>query len=260
MKKSTLIALCLFAALPLLAQQKKEYKAYVVSNAHLDTQWNWDIQTTINDYIPKTLRQNLWLIENHPDYIFNFEGAVKYNWMKEYYPLSYERVCKAIRDGRWHVSGSSWDANDTNVPSPESLFRNILLGQEFYKKEFGIKSTDIFLPDCFGFSYILPTVAAHCGLIGFSTQKLGWRKHPFYGEKREPFPIGMWQGIDGSAIQCAFDCGSYVYNFPEGDLTENPDLIARAKRGVDNTAYRYFGAGDTAVRPRSGPPSPSRRL
>lgn len=57
MKKSTLIALCLFAALPLLAQQKKEYKAYVVSNAHLDTQWNWDIQTTINDYIPKTLRQ-----------------------------------------------------------------------------------------------------------------------------------------------------------------------------------------------------------
>lgn len=249
MKKSTLIALCLFAALPLLAQQKKEYKAYVVSNAHLDTQWNWDIQTTINDYIPKTLRQNLWLIENHPDYIFNFEGAVKYNWMKEYYPLSYERVCKAIRDGRWHVSGSSWDANDTNVPSPESLFRNILLGQEFYKKEFGIKSTDIFLPDCFGFSYVLPTVAAHCGLIGFSTQKLGWRKHPFYGEKREPFPIGMWQGIDGSAIQCAFDCGSYVYNFPEGDLTENPDLIARAKRGVNNTAYRYFGAGDTGGSP-----------
>ncbi len=249
MKKSILLAFGLFSAIALFAQPKKEYKAYVVSNAHLDTQWNWDIQTTINDYIPKTLRQNLWLIENYPDYVFNFEGAVKYNWMKEYYPLEYERVCKAIRDGRWHVSGSSWDANDTNVPSPESIFRNILLGQEFYKKEFGIKSTDIFLPDCFGFSYVLPTVAAHCGLIGFSTQKLGWRKYPFYDGKREPFPIGMWQGIDGSAIQCAFDCGSYVYNFPQGDLTQDPDLIARAQRGVNNTAYRYFGAGDTGGSP-----------
>ena len=43
--------------------------------------------------------QNLALIHDYPDYIFNFEGAVKYNWMKEYYPLDYEKVKEAIKTG-----------------------------------------------------------------------------------------------------------------------------------------------------------------
>ena len=73
---------------------------------------------------------------------------------------------KYIKEGRWHISGSSWDANDTNVPSPESFFRNILLGQQFYKQEFGVKSTDIFLPDCF---WIQLYIAHYC-----STLWLNW--------------------------------------------------------------------------------------
>ncbi len=249
MKKLLLSALALCSSLLLSAQSGQQPTAYVVSNAHLDTQWNWDIQTTINEYIPKTVQQNLWLLDNYPGYIFNWEGGVKYAWIKEYDPVSYERVRQAIKTGRWHVSGASWDANDPNIPSVESSLRNILLGQEFYKKEFGIKSTDIFLPDCFGFSYTLPTVARHCGLIGFSTQKLAWRKYPFYGDRREPFSIGMWKGIDGSQLMAALDCGPYVYNFPEGDLTSDADLKARTDRGPEHTAYRYYGAGDTGGSP-----------
>ncbi|MDE6422637.1 MAG: hypothetical protein K2K95_04350, partial [Muribaculaceae bacterium] len=98
--------------LPSQAQDHSTPKAYAVSDAHLDTQWNWDIQTTIKEFIPKTIRQNLLLLREYPDYIFNFEGGVKYNWMKEYYPHEYELVKQAIKDGRWHISGASWDAND----------------------------------------------------------------------------------------------------------------------------------------------------
>ena len=50
----------------------------MVSDAHLDTQWNWDIQTTIKDYVWNTISQNLFLLKQYPEYIFNFEGAVKY--------------------------------------------------------------------------------------------------------------------------------------------------------------------------------------
>ncbi len=53
-------------------------KAYMVADAHLDTQWNWDIQTTIKDYVWNTLNQNLFLLNQYSDYIFNFEGGVKY--------------------------------------------------------------------------------------------------------------------------------------------------------------------------------------
>lgn len=125
--------------------------AYMVCDAHLDTQWNWDIQTTIKEYVWNTLNQNLWLLENYPEYVFNFEGAVKYDWMKEYYPREYELMKKYIKEGRWHISGASWDATDAVVPSVESAIRNIMLGQEYYRNEFGVESTDIFLPDCFGF-------------------------------------------------------------------------------------------------------------
>ena len=142
--------------LPSQAQDHSTPKAYAVSDAHLDTQWNWDIQTTIKEFIPKTIRQNLLLLREYPDYIFNFEGGVKYNWMKEYYPHEYELVKLAIKDGRWHISGASWDANDVIVPSVESQIRNIMLGQKFYRDEFGVESTDIFLPDCFGFGWTLP--------------------------------------------------------------------------------------------------------
>ena len=205
MKKTYLLALSLVCGLGgngLAQEAAKPLKAYIVSDAHFDTQWNWDVQTSINEYVKNTLERNLSLLERYPDYLFNFEGAIKYAWMKEYYPDMYEKMKNYIREGRWNVCGSSWDANDVLISSSESVIRNILLGQTFYREEFGTESTDIFLPDCFGFGWTLPSLAAHCGLIGFSSQKLGWRNHPFYGNEKIPFSIGLWQGIDGKRRIC----------------------------------------------------------
>lgn len=222
--------------------------AYMVSDAHLDTQWNWDVQTTIKDYVWNTVNRNLKLFERYPDYIFNFEGGVKYAWIKEYYPREYELMKKRIAEGRWHVSGASWDANDVIVPSVESLIRNILLGQTFYRDEFGVESTDIFLPDCFGFGWTLPTVASHCGLIGFSSQKLQWRNNPFYGDDKYPFTIGLWQGVDGSRIMMThgFD---YTTHFDNEDLTRSRQLKERASHSPLNTVYHYYGTGDVGGAP-----------
>nr|WP_320057284.1 glycoside hydrolase family 38 C-terminal domain-containing protein [uncultured Bacteroides sp.] len=243
-KKIILLALLLGAAGMNLVTAQQKYKAYIVSNAHLDTQWNWDVQTTIDEYLKNTLVRNFYLFSHYPDYLFNFEGGVKYSWIKEYYPLEYDLLKKYIKEGRWHIAGSSWDANDSNIPSTESFFRNILLGQQFYKKEFGVTSTDIFLPDCFGFSYTLPTVAAHCGLIGFSTQKLQWRHRNMHGKSKMPFNIGVWQGVDGSRIMAALNSKNYVHEWDGSDISTDSDLINTAKNGVNNTTYRYYGTGD----------------
>ena len=233
------------------AKPEKKAKAYMVADAHLDTQWNWDVQTTIKEYVWNTLSRNLFLLKKYPDYIFNFEGGVKYAWMKEYFPSEYEQLKAFVRSGRWHISGSSWEASDVLVPSVESSIRNILLGQEYYRKEFGTESTDIFLPDCFGFGWTLPTIAKHCGLIGFSSQKLDWRNHPFYGESKHPFMLGLWKGIDGSSIMLAhgYDYGKRWNNI---DLSEDKELMGLTKRTPLNTVYRYYGTGDTGGSPSIG--------
>ena len=229
-------------------KQEKKAKAYMVADAHLDTQWNWDVQTTIKEYVWNTINQNLFLLKKYPNYVFNFEGGVKYAWMKEYYPAQYEEMKKYIGEGRWHISGSSWDATDALVPSTESFIRNIMLGQQYYRQEFGVESTDIFLPDCFGFGWTLPTIASHCDLIGFSSQKLDWRVHPFYGKSKHPFTIGLWKGIDGSSIMLAHGY-DYGRRWNDEDLSENEQLKELASRTPLNTVYRYYGTGDIGGSP-----------
>ncbi len=222
---------------------------YMVSNAHLDSQWNWDVQTSINEYVPATLYRNLTLMERYPDYVFNCESGIKHQWMKEYYPDGFEKLRKYVQNGQWHISGSCWEASDANVPSTEALNRNILYGQQFYEQEFGVLSTDIFLPDCFGFGQQLPTVAAHCGLIGFSTQKLQWRNNPFYGQAKEPFPFGKWRGMDGSEIYVALQLGKYSRKFQGEDLSESEELVKHAARSPLNIGMFYYGVGDVGGSP-----------
>ena len=135
------------------------------------------------------------------------------------------------------------------ICSPESWIRNILLGQTFYRQEFGTESTDVFLPDCFGFGYTLPTLANHCGLIGFSSQKLGWRTKPFYeGNKRYPFTVGLWQGIDGSRIMMAhgFDYGR---RWDGTELSSNEIMMNNISENPLGITYRYYGTGDVGGSP-----------
>ena len=250
MKSIIHFLLFLFLLLPAFSQAQEKPKVYVVSNAHFDSQWNWDVQTSIRDYVSKTLNQNLFLLKQYPDYLFNFEGGIKYSWMKEYYPDQFERVKEYVHAGRWHITGSSWDAADANMPSPESFTRNILYGQMFYQDEFNVRGTDIFLPDCFGFGWTLPTVAAHSGLIGFSTQKLQWRNSPFFDNNAKiPFEIGLWQGVDGSRIMLVADARNYTTRWRVNDLSSNPDLIRYAQNSPINTVYHYYGVGDTGGAP-----------
>ena len=239
------VMLPLFTGMASAAGQTEEKPTvHMVANAHFDTQWRWTVQTSINEYVHNTLVQNFALLEEYPDYIFNFEGAIKYRWAKEYYPDLYERLKEYVKQGRWHISGASWDANDPNMPSIESSIRNIMLGQEFYRNEFGILSTDIMLPDCFGFGWQLPSVAAHCGLIGFGTQKLQWRYKPFYDNgKKIPFYFGIWKGPDGGKVMATLDGGDYSWS-PSSPITDIADFKNRLDGSPIPAAFRYFGTGD----------------
>lgn len=243
-----LLAILLAAAQPAPAGgPERPAELHVVATAHLDTQWRWTVRDTIEDFLPETLRGNFALFEKHPGYVFSFEGAFHYALMKEYYPEEFERLRAYAKAGRWKVAGSWWNAVDTHVPSPESLVRQALHGNGFFRRELGAASKDVFLPDCFGFSFALPSVAAHCGLTAFSTQKLTWG-----AAMKTPFDVGLWQGVDGSELLASLNPGDYASEL-KGDLTLDPDVYAVVDRqkalSGQPVAMRYFGTGDVGVPP-----------
>ena len=239
---ATTFLLLFFSIVGSFAQADKK-TLFFISNTHLDTQWNWDVRTTINEYVKNTLQQNFTLLNKYPNFQLNYEGAIKYMWMKEYYPSDYERLKTYIANGRWHVSGCSVDANDVMVSSAESIMRNWLYGSHFYRKEFGVRGGyDIMLPDCFGFGYSLPSLAKHCGFKGFHTAKLGWGSK---GYDQLP-PFGIWQGVDGSQIYAVYKPRAYdnheEYNKDMANDTDMERTIANnySKYGVA-AEIRYVG-------------------
>jgi len=264
-----LLAVLLASSLAVSAQTdlSREPTLYVVGYAHLDTQWRWEYPRVINEYIPKTMHDNFALFEKYPHYIFNFSGANRYRMMKEYWPADYARVKQYVAAGRWFPAGSSMEESDVNSPSAESIFRQILYGNRFFQREFGKTSAEYMLPDCFGFPASLPSILAHAGIKGFSTQKLTWNSAAHAGgpgsieetPRGIPFNVGYWQGPDGRGVIAALNPGSYGGQIKE-DISRSPvsagsvDWPRRVElngkvSGVF-TDYHYYGTGDTGGSPR----------
>ncbi|MCJ7448492.1 MAG: glycosyl hydrolase-related protein [Bacteroidales bacterium] len=240
------------AAQPLAKRQQydiaKDKVLYTIGYAHLDTEWNWEYPTTINQYIRNTMEDNFKLFEKYPDYVFNFTGSRRYKMMKEYYPESYKKVADYIKQGRWFVSGSSVDEGEVNISSSESVIRQVLYGNLFFRREFNKESYDYMLPDCFGFVATMPQVWNHAGLLGFSTQKLTWRS-----SNGIPFNIGIWEGPDGKGLLAALNATDYtgrVVSRLDKDSTWN----ARIQDGINKYGvsfdFRYYGVGDIGGSPR----------
>ncbi len=226
---------------------RKQKTLYVVPYAHLDTQWRWAYPQVIREFIANTLHDNFKLIDKYPNYVFNFSGSRRYEMMQEYYPQDWERLKGYIKAGRWFPCGSSVDEGDANVPSAESMVRHVLYGNHYFRREFGVASEEFMLPDCFGFPASLPTILNHCGIKGFSTQKLTWGSAVGI-----PFKVGNWIGPDGTALPSALDPGGYGDAVKE-DLSQSKSWLTRIERtGAQSgifTDYHYYGTGDRGGAP-----------
>jgi alpha-mannosidase len=227
----------------------KQPTLYVVGYAHLDTEWRWEYPQVIDEYLRKTMQDNFKLFEKYPHYIFNFSGANRYRLMKEYYPADFATVKKYVDEGRWFPAGSSMEEGDVNNPSAEAIIRQILYGNNWFRHEFGKASAEYMLPDCFGFPASLPTILAHSGVKGFSTQKLTWGSSVDAGglqslEKTPegtPFNVGVWVGPDGESVIAGLNPGGYGSNIDtdlSAPLPPTPPFPGMAELDVKITEIR----------------------
>eukprot|EP00117_Sycon_ciliatum_P016137 scpid24513/ scgid1061/ Alpha-mannosidase 2C1; Alpha mannosidase 6A8B; Alpha-D-mannoside mannohydrolase; Mannosidase alpha class 2C member 1 len=165
-----------------------------MANCHIDCAWLWTYEETVRK-CARSFASTLRLMEDYPELNFACSQAQQYEWVKVHYPGLYDRMKTAVADGRFIPVGGSWVEMDANMPGSEALARQFLVGQRFFKQEFGQYCQVFWLPDTFGYSSQLPQLMTSAGMKYFLTQKISWNlinKFPHHSFK--------WQGLDGTQV------------------------------------------------------------
>lgn len=176
-----------------------------IGHTHIDVAWKWTVAQT-REKTERTFSTILNLMCRFPDFKFMSSQPQLFSFIKKSNPDMYAEIKERIKEGRFEIEGAMWLEADTNLISGESLVRQILFGKRFMKREFGIESRALWLPDVFGYSAALPQILRKSGVDRFFTAKLFWSETNLF-----PHDMFMWQGIDGSEIFTLLERG-YVNN------------------------------------------------
>ena len=214
-----------------------------VGHAHIDTGWLWPIRETVRK-CARTFSSQAALIERYPQYVFGASQAQHYAFTKHHYPTLYKKICSLVASKRWEVQGAMWVEADCNVPSGESLLRQMIHGKRFFKDEFGVEVRNLWIPDVFGYPASLPGIMKSAGVDYFLTQKISWSQF-----NRFPHHTFRWKGIDGSEV---------ITHFPPEDTynsTLQPKALNKARGNFEEKGYldeymTLFGVGDGGGGPK----------
>lgn len=221
---------------------KKKYpsqgKVYTIGHSHLDYAWLWPRKETIRK-AQRTFSTMLKLMEEFKEFKFLCSSAQIYKDIKENNFYIYEEIKKKIGNGQWIVEGGMWVESDCNLPSGESLVRQILYAQKFFEREFGIRCKIAWLPDSFGFNANLPQILKKAGIEYFATTKLTWNE-----TNRFPYDLFYWKGIDGTRIVSHIFCKKSGYNSEMSPKEILDNWKDYDQRNIYPATIYSFGHGD----------------
>jgi len=233
-----------------LAKLEKHHTVTVhsIGHTHIDVAWLWRLRHT-REKSARSVATVLRLMEHYPDYKFLLTQPQLLDFLKTDYPELFRQVKERVAEGRFEVEGGMWLEADCNLPSGESLVRQILMGSRFLKREFGVTCRYLWLPDVFGYSWALPQILKKSGLSTFMTTKISWNQY-----NRMPHDTFWWRGLDGSEVLTHFITtpppaapkGNWRYVY-EGDLT--PQTVLGAWEAYQDKALNQdlliaYGHGD----------------
>ncbi len=208
----------------------------LTGHSHIDTAWLWPLRETQRK-CGRTFASVLKYMEEYPYYNFSQSQPQLYEYTKKYYPFIYEQIKKRVKEGRWEPVGAVWVEQDSNISSGESLVRQLLYGNRFFKKEFDIHSRTCWLPDAFGFCWSLPQILKKAGVDFFATTKIDWSQY-----NKFPYSLFMWQGLDGTQILSIMPPLNYNGSLSVKDCLAQWNQF-KQKDQCDEVLYS-FGYGD----------------
>jgi len=169
-------------------------KLHLICNAHIDPVWLWEIEEGMGEAI-STFRIAADFCDEYNGFVFNHNEALLYEWVEKHAPDLFLRIKKLVVEGKWHIMGGWYLQPDCNMPSGESLVRQIITGRKYFENRFGKLPKTAINFDPFGHSR---------GLVQILT-KSGFNSY-IYTRPREndslsvPGDDFIWEGFDGSEI------------------------------------------------------------
>ncbi|MED0661960.1 alpha-mannosidase [Geobacillus thermodenitrificans] len=231
-----------------LKKMEKKHPVTVrcVGHTHIDVAWLWRLKHT-REKAARSFSTVLRLMEKYPEYIFLQSQPQLYEYIKSDYPEIFEQIRKRVAEGRWEAGGAMWLEADCNIPSGESLVRQLLTGTRFLRKEFGVDCKYLWLPDVFGYNWALPQILKKSGIHTFMTTKISWNQY-----NRMPHDTFWWRGIDGSEVLTHFittpepnkDWWFYTYNGVITPETVQGIWNSYRDKAINQELLLSYGYGD----------------
>lgn len=209
----------------------------LVAHSHLDIAYYWRRIHAVQKNLRTVLIQ-LRLMDRYPEFKYAHTQPFLYETLEKYYPEVFEELKLRVSEGRFEPAGAMYVESDCNIPAAESLIRQCLYGQQYYREKFGMTVDSCWLPDVFGNSWILPQILKKSGVEYFVSNKMStWND-----TNRFPHNNFIWRGIDGSEVYACVPPTHFVTQNRPSQIQANWE--AYQDKNIGGQTLSMFGYGD----------------
>ena len=105
----------------------------LVGHSHLDIAYYWRRIHAVQKNARTVLIQ-LRLMDKYPEFRYTHTQAYTYETLEKYYPELFAELKEKIASGQFEPVGAMYVEPDCNVPAAESLIRQFLYGQHYFRE------------------------------------------------------------------------------------------------------------------------------
>ncbi|HEY3329754.1 MAG TPA: glycosyl hydrolase-related protein [Capsulimonadaceae bacterium] len=184
---------------------------FLVCNAHLDPVWLWPWEDGMVEAI-STFRVAADFCDTNPEFVFNHNESVLYEWVEEHDPALFARIQALVKQGRWHIAGGAYLQPDPIGTSGESMIRQYLVGKGYFRDKFGVEPTTAYNFDSFGHPRGMVQILAGCGFDSYVFCR------PNRTQKDLTVGGFLWQHSSGAEVIARRSDDHYI---TQGELRKN---------------------------------------
>ena len=214
----------------------------LVGHSHLDIAYYWRRIHAVQKNARTVLIQ-LRLMDQYPEFRYTHTQAYTYETLEKYYPDIFAELKEKIASGQFEPVGAMYIEPDCNIPAAESLIRQFLYGQMYFREKFGKTVDNAWLPDVFGNSWIMPQILKKSKVDYFVANKMStWND-----TNRFPHNNFIWIGIDGSQVYACVPPTHFItWNMPS-QIQENWEAYQDKEVGGQTLSMYGYGDGGSGV-------------